>query len=220
MFSYLILMIVVLALGLGAQGYIKSTYTKWSKIPISNGLTGAQAARKMLDENGLSNVQIVPINGTLTDNFNPKTQVLSLSNDVYNGVSVSATAVACHESGHAVQTAAGYTPAKIRTAIVPVVNFASQAWVIVFFAGVFLNLLGLVKLGILLFAVAIVFQLVTLPVEFDASHRAVTTIGTEMLPAAEVTGARKVLTAAALTYVAAALASILQLLYFIGMSNN
>ncbi|MDR1185758.1 MAG: zinc metallopeptidase [Coriobacteriales bacterium] len=215
--SYLLLIAVMLILGFGTQAYIKYTFRKWGKVPISSGLTGAQAARRMLDANGLSNVAIKCISGELTDHFNPKTNVVSLSEDVYNSTSVSATAVACHECGHAVQHARGFVPASVRGALVPAVNIASTAWMFVLLIGIFLSMMGMVWLAIGLYAATILFQVVTLPVEFDASKRALAYIrGYGFLPASETGGARLVLTSAALTYVAAALVSVLQLVYLLG----
>ncbi len=220
--SYLLLMVVILALGLGSQAWIKSTYNKWSKVPIATRETGAQAARRMLDANGLSSVQINALSTEdLADHFDPTNNTLSLSRNVYAGTSVAATAIACHEAGHAVQHARNYVPARIRMALVPVTNVASNAWIILFFVGFFLNLVGLVYVAIALFAFAILFQIVTLPVELDASHRALEVISSNpALPAMEVSGARTVLTAAAFTYVAAALASLLQLAYLIGVARK
>jgi len=220
-FSYLLLILVTLGLGFGTQAYISSTYNKWKKVPITSGLTGAQAARKMLDENGLSHVALTQVAGQLTDHYDPRSQVVSLSEGVYNSRSVAATAIACHECGHAVQHARNYVPANIRTAIVPVVNFASSIWIIALIAGIFLNIIGLIWAAIALYAAVILFQVVTLPVELDASHRAIVTIhGYGFLPAQEVKGARTMLTAAALTYVAAALSSVLQLIYLLGMARR
>lgn len=218
--GYWLIIIITLILGLSTQAYIKSTYKKYARVPISTGLTGGQMARNMLDWNGLANIQLGMTGGTLTDNFNPKTGVINLSGEVYNGMTVSATAVACHETGHAVQHARGYKPAKFRMSLVPIVSFASNIWMIILFMGLILNILGLVYVGIFLFAFAVLFQLVTLPVEFDASRRALETIQGLGIPQAEVAGCRKVLVAAALTYVAAALSSILQLLYFIGLARR
>ena len=146
--------------------------------------------------------------------------MLHISGDVHDGTSVASTAVACHEAGHAVQHARNYAPARIRMALVPAVNFASNIWMIILIIGMLLQLTGLVWISIALFAVAVLFQLVTLPVEFDASHRALQTIEGSGVMEGELSGARSVLTAAALTYVAATLSSILQLLYFIGMARN
>lgn len=218
--SYLSLMIIILALGLLSQSYINRQYKQWSQVPISTGFTGAQAARLMLDRNGLQGVGIERIPGTLTDNYDPRTNVLRLSESSYNSTSVAATAIACHEAGHAVQHARNYGPARIRMALAPAVNVAANLWIFLFLGGIFLNMMGLVWLSIGLFAVAVLFQLVTLPVEFDASDRALQTIGTSGISAQETAGARKVLTAAAFTYVASTLSSILQLLYFVGMARD
>jgi Zn-dependent membrane protease YugP len=220
-FSYLFLIVVTLALGFGTQAYIKHTYKKWGKVPISSGLTGAQAARRMLDANGLSNVAINRVGGVLTDHFNPKTNVVSLSADVFDGSSVAATAIACHECGHAVQHARDFTPAKVRSILVPPVNFASNAWMFLLIAGIFLAMSGLIYAANLLYAIVILFQLVTLPVELDASRRALAYVkGYGFLPSSETKGARSVLRSAALTYVAAALVSILQLIYLLGFTRR
>jgi Zn-dependent membrane protease YugP len=219
--SYLLLIVVVLILGFGSQMLIKRTYKKWSQQPNQAGLSGAQAARQMLDDNGLSNVQIAQVGGELSDHFDPRTNVVSLSTGVYDGRSVSAVAVACHECGHAVQHARAYVPAKIRSPIVPVVSLASNLWVFVLIAGFFLSMLGLIYAAIIMFAAVIVFQLVTLPVEFDASKRGLAFIqGTGWLSPQENAGASSVLRAAAMTYVAAALSSVLQLVYLLGMARD
>ena len=218
--NYWLLLIVTLALGLGAQAYINSKYKVWSRVLISSGETGAMAARRMLDSNGLTNIPINVISGKLSDNYDPKRNVLNLSQEVYNGRSVAATAIACHEAGHAVQHAKNYVPANVRMALVPAVNFVSGIWMVLLFIGFLFNFLGLVYAAIGLYAIAVLFQIVTLPVEFNASSRAIASINGGRLPDAETRGARTVLTAAALTYVAAALASLLQLLYFVGISRD
>ena len=219
--TYLLLIVVTLALGFGAQAAIKNAYRKWSQVYVATGMTGFEAARRMLDDNGLHHVGIDMIAGQLTDNFDPRTNMLHLSQAVYNGRSVAATAIACHEAGHAVQYATGYGPIKIRGAILPVVSFASNVWIIVLIIGIFLNLMNLVWVGVILYACVVVFQLVTLPVEFNASGRALSTIKSTMLmPQEQYDGCAKVLRGAALTYVAAALSSVLQLLYFIGMARD
>ncbi|MCL1880217.1 MAG: zinc metallopeptidase [Actinomycetia bacterium] len=218
---YLLLIAVSVVLGLATQAYIRSQYKKFSKVDISTGLTGAQAARKMLDANGLSNVAIQAVPGTLSDHFDPRTNVVSLSEDVFNGRSVAATAIACHECGHAVQHARKYVPEVLRNSIFPVVNIASNLWFIVFIIGIFLGITGFIWLAVILFAAVLAFQLVTLPVELNASRRAMAHVSIgSYLPAAETKGARKVLTAAALTYVAAALVSVLQLLYLLGAARR
>lgn len=219
--SYLLLIIVSLVLGLGTQAYINSSYRKWSKVSISTGLTGAETARRMLDSSGLSNVSIERVGGELTDHFDPTANVLRLSDDVYSGRTVAASAIACHEAGHAIQHAKGYIPAKIRMTLVPVANFGSNAWIFIMLVGVFLNLIGLVYLAIAFYAFAVLFQIVTLPVEFDASKRALASISSSgAIPASQLGGAKTVLTSAALTYVAAALVSIMQLLYLLGQTRD
>ena len=219
--SYVALIVAVLVLGLGSQLLVKHSYKKWSKRAGSYGVSGADAARTMLNTNGLTDVAIVEIPGKLTDNFNPRTNVVSLSTEVYNGTSVAAVAVACHECGHAVQHAQNYVPAKARGAIFPVVNLASNLWVFVLIAGIFLSMIGLVYVAIVMFAVVLVFQLVTLPVEFDASKRAnIFVQGSGWLSPQEMGGAKAVLNSAAMTYVAAALASILQLIYLLGVARR
>jgi Zn-dependent membrane protease YugP len=217
--SYLLIMVVGLVLGLVTQSWIKSSYRKWSRVPLATGRSGAEVARRMLDENGLRDVNIVQIGGALTDNYDPRTRVLNLSADVFNGRSVASAGVAAHEAGHAVQHARAYAPAAVRQALVPAANIGSQfSWLLIM-AGIFLRLGGLVAIGALVFGGAVLFQIVTLPVEFDASHRAVETLSTG-LPPEQAAGARSVLNAAAMTYVAAALVAIMQFVYFLGLSRR
>ena len=223
--SYLGLIVITLILGFATQGYINHSYKKYSKVPIETGMTGAQAARKMLDDHGLQHVVIRRVSGELTDHYDPRSQTVNLSDGIYDGRSVSATAVACHECGHAVQHATSYLPINIRTALVPVANFGSSAWLILLLAGVFLNIMGLVYLAIIFYCFAILFQVVTLPVEFNASHRAMDYIRSGAgcgvaLSSQASSGALTVLRAAALTYVAAALTSVLQLLYYLSIFTN
>lgn len=213
--GYYLVALVALVIGGIAQAYIRSTYSKWSKVPANVGGTGADVARRMLADGGAGEVGITRVAGSLTDHYDPRDNRLHLSDDNYRGASVASVAVACHEAGHAIQAAQGFGLYRLRSALVPAVNIAQQGWVLVLVLGVMLNALNLVQLAILLFAVSVVFQLVTLPVEIDASRRAVAYLS---LNGAELDeeGARKVLTAAALTYVAAALTSIMQLLYLLG----
>lgn len=211
---YYLLVAISTILGLATQSYIQSKYRKWSGVPTSTGETGAEVARRMLDSEGATQVGIVPIAGTLTDNYDPRDNNLHLSDANMRGGSVASVAVACHEAGHAVQRAVNYGPMSIRTQLVPVVSFASNSWMLVFFAGVYTGSMGLINVALLLFASAVLFQIVTLPVEFDASHRAVKYIETSGLDATALAGAKEVLTAAALTYVASALVSFLQFLYY------
>ncbi len=216
---YWALIIFSMVLGGATQAYIRSTYSKWSKVPSNLGRTGADIARRMLDENGASACRIGTVAGTLTDNYNPSENCLHLSKDNYSGGSVASVAVACHEAGHAVQTAKGYVFGRIRTALVPVVSFTQSIWMFVLLAGMFMGLVGLVHVAILLFAFSVLFQVVTLPVEIDASRRAVKFLGSTG-SAIDQQGAKQVLTAAALTYVASALVSIANLLYLLGRTSR
>ena len=211
---YLIVVVICTVLGIAAQSYINSTYRTWSKVR-SDGDTGADVARRMLDANGCRAVGINGVAGELTDHYDPRDNNLYLSDDNLRGGSVASVAVACHEAGHAAQNASGYAMMKVRTALVPVVNFTQNTWTIVLLAGLFMNIAGLTTLAIVFFAFSVLFQLVTLPVEIDASRRAVAYIKQSGMSDKQVRGARKVLTAAALTYVAAALTSIIQLLYLL-----
>jgi Zn-dependent membrane protease YugP len=219
-YTYLLIVIISTILGVLTQAYINHQYKQWSDVPTSTGETGAQVARRMLADEGATEVGITSVGGKLTDYYDPRDNRLHLSRDNLEGGTVASVAVACHEAGHAVQNAQGYAPLRFRNALVPVVNFASQAWLIVFFVGVAANLAGFVNLAILLFAFSVIFQLVTLPVEINASHRAVKYIESCGLTPDAAEGARSVLTAAALTYVAAALTSILQLLWLMGRSRD
>ena len=216
---YLLVVLVSTVIGLAAQAYIKSTYGTWSNVK-SDGITGAEAARRMLDANGCQNVGIKSIGGTLTDNYNPTDNNLYLSGDNQYGGSVASVAVACHEAGHAAQHEQGYAMMKLRSALVPVVNLTQNAWTIVFILGVALNLAGLTTFAIWLFSFSVLFQVVTLPVEIDASRRGVRYIQESGMSAQQVRGAKKVLTAAALTYVAAALSSVIQLLYLLARTSR
>lgn len=216
--SYLALIVVTLILGFGTQAYINSSYKKYSKVDSGTGLTGAQVARKMLDDNGLHHVQIRHVSGTLSDHYDPRSQTINLSDGIYDSTSVSAAAVACHECGHAVQHAVGYTPMNIRTALVPLANFGSSAWLVLLCIGIFLNMTGLILLACVVYGFAVLFQVVTLPVEFNASRRGLAYANNTLGVAGS--GAKTVLTAAALTYVAAALTSIMQLLYYLSIFTN
>ena len=212
--GYLLIALVALVIGGAAQAYIRSTYAKWARVPANVPGTGAEVARRMLADGGATSVGITRVAGSLTDHYDPRDNNPHLSDDNYRGASVASVAVACHEAGHAIQAARGFGLYRLRTALVPAVNIAQQGWVLVLLAGLLLNVAGLVRLSIVLFAVAVVFQLVTLPVEIDASRRAVAYLSSNGSGMDE-KGARSVLTAAALTYVAAALTSIMQLLYLL-----
>lgn len=217
--AYMLLVLASTVIGLAAQGYINSTYRTWSRVPAA-GATGADVARRMLDANGCHAVDIKRVNGHLTDHYDPRDNSLHLSSENLTGGSVASVAVACHEAGHAAQKAHGYAMMKVRTALVPVVNFTQNTWMLVLMLGLFMNIAGLTTLAIVFFAFSVVFQLVTLPVEIDASRRAVAYIEQSGMGEVDVRGAKKVLTAAALTYVAAALTSILQLLYLLARTND
>lgn len=216
---YLLVVLVCTVLGLAAQNYINSTYKTWSKVR-SDGDTGATVARRMLDANGCGAVGIKGVAGELTDHYNPQDNNLYLSDANRSGGSVASVAVACHEAGHAAQRQSGYAMMKVRTALVPVVNFTQNTWTIVLLMGLFMNIAGLTTLALVFFSFSVLFQLVTLPVEIDASRRAVAYIEQSGMSSKQVNGAKKVLTAAALTYVAAALTSIIQLLYLMARYNR
>lgn len=217
--SYWLLVIVTLVIGMAASGYVNSQLKKYQKVASSSGITGAQAAERMLRDNGVSGVRVYR-GAEGQDHFDPRTNSISLSPSVYDRSSVTAYATACHEVGHACQFAQSYAPLKIRSAIWPVANIASNAWIFILLIGVFMNIMGLVDLAIVMYAAVVVFQLVTLPVEFNASHRAMDYMKSIGMPQGEVAGSFSVLRACALTYVAAALASLLQLLYLLGMRDN
>lgn len=212
---FLILISVVIAMV--AQYKVKSTYSKYSRVRSDLGLTGAQAAQKILNMNGIYDVSIQHIAGDLTDNYNPRNNVLSLSDAVYNSTSIAAIGVAAHECGHAIQHDVGYAPLLIRNTIAPVVNIASSLSWIFIAAGLFFGMSPtLIDVGIIMFSLAVLFELITLPVEFNASGRALTILSDSgMLYPDETAGAKKVLSAAAMTYVASALTAVLQLLRLI-----
>ena len=200
---------------------VQRAFNKYAKVKSYRGYTGADAARKILDGNGLYHVKIEHISGNLSDHFDPKANVIRLSDATYNDTSVAAIGVAAHEAGHAVQHAVGYAPIKIRNSIVPVVNIASGLAMPLFLIGLLFAFPTLTNIGILLFSAALVFQVVTLPVEFNASRRAITILNqSAMLEDDELKGARKVLTAAAMTYVAAVISTALQLLRLVLLSNS
>jgi Zn-dependent membrane protease YugP len=211
---YLALILPAFIISLIAQIKVKSTFSKYSKMENSARLTGAMAAEKVLAAHGVYNVKVERINGELTDHFDPRTNVIRLSDSVFDSSSVAAVGVAAHEAGHAVQYAENYSPIKLRASLVPVVNFGSRFSFIALFLGLFLSSNLLIWAGIILFSFATLFHLVTLPVELNASKRAMETIkGNYLLREDdEVKGAKKVLTAAAMTYIAAVLMSIAQLI--------
>jgi uncharacterized protein len=214
---YLVFLIPPLVFGLVVQWWLKKTFKRYSNVPVANGMSGAQVARMILDRNGPSEVPVeMAPGGALSDHYDPRKKALFLSEPVYAPSTVAAAAVAAHETGHALQDSRDYVPLKLRSAMFPAVAFASNAWIWLLLAGAFLQFLGLVAIALVLYALAVLFHIVTLPVEFNASRRAsgqlrelgIVGVG------AEAAGVNSVLRAAALTYVAGALAALTQLLYY------
>jgi uncharacterized protein len=220
-----ILIFAALGLSIWAQFKVRGNFNEWMQVRASSGMSGAQAARIMLDRQGLYHIPVEPVPGTLSDHYDPMDRVVRLSEDVYYGQSIAALSVACHEVGHAIQHKVHYPMLVMRHRIFPIVNFASGAAPILFLIGFLLHWLNLIAVGIVFFSAAVAFQLITLPVEFNASSRANKLMVAEgfILPD-EQRGVRKVLGAAALTYLAAALISVLELLkyvmIFLGQSNR
>lgn len=218
--TYLILIPAIL-ISAWAQFKVSSTFNKYSTVRSTNGYTGAQVARILLNNAGLQDVEIQQVPGRLSDHYDPRAKVLRLSSDVYGSTSVASIGVAAHEVGHAIQDKESYAALVFRNAIVPVVNFSSNLSWILFFIGILFSYKSLVAIGIILFSAVVLFQLVTLPVEFNASSRALKLLeGQGILYDNEVKEAREVLSAAALTYVAATLMAILQLVRLIAISNR
>ena len=217
--SYLSLIVVTMVIGMGASWYVNRQINKYLHVPASTRVTGAQMAEMMLAANGVHGVQVYR-GGPQQDHFDPRNNSITLDPDAFGGTSITAIATACHEAGHAVQFAQGYAPMKIRGALVPAVNLASNAWVFLLVIGIVLQLEGLQALAIAMYAVVLVFQLVTLPVEFNASHRAMDYLSGVGVVSAERKGAFNVLRACALTYVAAALISVLQLLWLLSQREE
>jgi Zn-dependent membrane protease YugP len=212
---WLLTMIVPLGLGLWAQRKVKRTFAKYSQVPVRSGLTGAQAAAAVIRSSGLQGVEIREVQGRLTDHYDPRSRTLNLSPDVGRASSVAALGVAAHEAGHAVQDARNYLPMRVRQTFVPVASIGSSFAIPIIFIGLLLGATGLTNVGLALFTAIVLFQLVTLPVEFDASRRALVALNDgRLLQADELDGAKSVLSAAALTYVAALVASVAQLIYF------
>jgi uncharacterized protein len=219
--SYLPILIIAVVLGLATQGYVNSSYRRYSKVPLATGKSGAEVARQMLDSEGLGHVGIEMVPGHLSDHYDPRQDVLRLSKDVFEGRTVAAAGIASHEAGHAVQHARGFAFARLRQALVPTAQLGSSLAFPLILGGLFIGFTGLITLGVIMFAAAVVFQIVTLPVEFDASRRALASLSIgNTLPPDQVGGARTVLTAAALTYVAATLIAVMQLLYYLGLSRR
>lgn len=225
MLYYIGFMILIMIIPLWAQSKVKGAYKKYSRVGNRNGMTGAEVARRILDDNGLFNVTVREVGGELSDHYDPRKKVVNLSSGIYHGTTIAGTAVAAHEVGHAIQDKRNYVPLRLRHAIVPVANFGSSlAWPLIM-AGFFLRMTSLGLLGVIFFAAAVLFQIVTLPVEFNASRRAMKqVVSLGIVHGEERKGARKMLTAAAMTYVAAAVVAMLQLLWFllsfVGMNDD
>lgn len=219
--TYLFLVLPCIIISLWASMNVKSTFNKYSQVFSSRRITGSDAAKRVLQANGISNVRVERISGHLTDHFDPRTNVIRLSEQVFDSTSIAAIGVACHEAGHAVQHATQYAPIKLRTAIIPVTNIGSRLAMPLILVGILLSYLGnfsytLVYFGIGCFALTLLFELITLPVELNASNRAIRAIDEYgMLNTAEIKGAKKTLQAAALTYIAAAAVTLAQLLRLI-----
>ena len=223
--GFLVYFLILILVPLWAQMKVKSTYNKYSKVPISTGITGAQSARRILDENGLHHIKVVETSGFLSDHYNPLTKTVHLSPNNYHDHSIAAAAVAAHEVGHAIQDKEGYAFLRFRHALVPVANIGSNLSWIFIMIGIFTSMTGAFLLGIILMAAAVLFQMVTLPVEFNASSRAMDQIvSAGIIRNDEEREARKVLNAAAMTYVAAAAVAVLELvrlvLMFTGMQQS
>jgi Zn-dependent membrane protease YugP len=225
LFGYILVMIVGIAISGIAALWVRSSYSKYSKQMSMSGLPGARVARMILDRNGLTEVRVEPVAGQLTDHYDPRSKVVRLSEGNFKESSIAAVSVAAHECGHAIQDAVGYLPMRLRAGLFPIVSFGSQLWFPLFFMGIILGGQGLgqlfIQLAIIAFAAVLAFHIVTLPVEINASSRAyelLTRYG--VLTSREVSGARRVLTAAAFTYIAAALTAFLTLLYLLFVSQN
>jgi uncharacterized protein len=207
--------VIPLLFGLWAQMKVKRTFDKYSRVAPRNGMTGADAAAAVLRSSGLRDLAIRPVAGRLTDHYDPRNRTLNLSADVGQASSLAALGVAAHEAGHAIQDAKRYAPMRIRQALVPAATFGQSLWFLPVVLGLVMGITGLVTVGLVLFAAVVLFQLVTLPVEFDASRRALVSLqGQGLLAADEVPGTRAVLNAAALTYIAGFVAALGQLVYF------
>ena len=219
--STIIILLPAIIIAAIAQIKIKSSFSKYSKVNSVNGYTGAQVARMLLDSAGLFDIPVEIVQGKLTDHYDPTKRVMRLSSEVYNGTSVASIGVAAHETGHALQDKERYVPLKLRNAIVPAVNFSSNASWVLFLIGIILSIHSLINIGIILFSAVVLFQLVTLPVEFNASSRAIKVLESRnILYGDEIKGAKSVLSAAAMTYVAATLMAISQLIRLVLISRD
>lgn len=221
MSSLIVFFVLPMLLGFWAQHKVKSTFARNLEVGVANGMTGAQVARYVLDANGLRDVPVEETPGMLSDHYDPRTRSVHLSSNVYHGVSVASTAVGAHEVGHAIQHAQAYSFFKVRSALFPAVQFASNIWMLFLLGGLLLGILGFVYIAIALYAIAVLFQIVTLPVEFDASRRAKRQLeDLGLVASSEAAGVQSVLRAAAWTYVAAALAAVAVLLYYLSLLSN
>ena len=217
----MILLLPAIIIAFWAQSKVSGTYKKYRTVRTMNGYTGENVARMMLDAAGLYDVPVVEIRGELTDHYDPTSRVVRLSSDIYHGASIASAGIAAHEVGHAIQHKEAYKPLVLRTSIATAVNFSSQASIIIFMIGLLFSIPLLTNIGIIFFTVAVIYQLITLPVEFNASRRALNILESRnILYGNEVSGAKSVLSAAAMTYVAAALMSISQLIRLIAISNR
>lgn len=217
----MIFLIPAIILAMYAQMKVKTTFNKYLNVRNTRGYTGAQVARMILDRNGLHNVAVEYVGGFLSDHYDPRIQVLRLSPQVYNGNSIASISVAAHEAGHAIQHGVGYIPLTLRNTIAPIASFGSQTVWLLVFAGLILGIAPLIDIGILFYLVAVIFQLITLPVEFNASSRAIEQLEmNDVISIDEIKPSKKVLNAAALTYVAAMAVSIAQLLRLILLRNR
>ena len=219
--AFLLFFIIPMILGFWAQHRVKSTFNRNLQIGVANGMTGAQVARRILDANGLNDVPVEQAAGSLTDHYDPRSRSVHLSEPVYSSASVASTAVGAHEVGHAIQHANAYGFFRFRSAMFPAVQFASNIWMLFLLGGIFLGIVGFIWIAIALYAVAVLFQFVTLPVEFDASRRAKQQLeNLGLVASSEAAGVKSTLTAAAWTYVVAALAAVAVLLYYLSMLGN
>lgn len=220
-YSYIVFVLPALILAMWAQAKVNSTFKKYSQVYSARGITGAEVSRMLLNAYGIHDVQVQHVGGNLTDHFDPRTNVIRLSDTVYGSNSVAAIGVAAHETGHAIQHHLGYMPIKIRNVFVPITNIGSYLAFPLVILGVVMSMPGMAYAGIALFSLVVLFQLITLPVEFNASNRAVKVLDEQgILEGDEITGAKKVLSAAAMTYVAAAAVAIGNLLRLISIVNR
>ncbi len=220
-YSSMLILLPAMILSMYASTKVQSTFAKYSKVMSKSGLTGADIARRILQEQGINNVNVEHIRGNLTDHYDPRTNTVRLSDSVYGSGSIAAISVAAHECGHAIQHNVGYAPLNLRSAFVPAAQIGSQLSMPLVIFGLIMSAPGLIQIGIIVFTAVVIFQIVTLPVEFNASSRAIKVmLSSGIIDEREENGARKVLSAAALTYVAAAITSILTLVRLILISRN